>query len=78
MVLLFGIEHAAILIGLLIMYFVSPVPHWVSVEMARQEYNKAEALRDKLEEDHAKLRESVHGAGGGDNSGRATRSAARR
>ena len=57
--LLFGIEHAAIFLGLLILYVVSPVPHWVSVEMERQEYNKKEALRDKLEASHARLRASV-------------------
>jgi len=60
--LLFAFEHAFIIIGLLLMYFISPVPKEVKVWMAREEYVKTEALRSRLRSEHQRVRQSVGGA----------------
>jgi hypothetical protein len=57
--LLFSIEHCVLAAGLVIMYLLSPVPQWVRDEFARQDYAKGQALRDRLQDEHARMRESM-------------------
>lgn len=63
MALLFSFEHCLLAAGLLLMYFISPVPQWVADAQARQEYIKRKALRDRLHEDHQRFRQSIQTSG---------------